>query len=132
MTGDVAGMEGTGAVDGDAPAPGVMLRDHVDGSPPGASHLPQRRRGVMAEDGAVPAREHRRHLAPARSDGPVAHGVHPAVKGVEPAGAQPRFDRARRDARGEQLRSAHDAMLLPGDPGDQVVYERGVLDSPRI
>jgi len=80
---------------------------------------------MVAEHGAVAAGEHRRHLVPAGPDRPVAHGIHPAVKGVEATGAQPGLDRAPAHPGRQQLRPANDPMLLRGDSGDQPIRGGG-------
>ncbi len=51
----------------------------------------------------------------------MAHGVHPAVKGVEPARLDPVLDRPRSDAGGEQLRTRDHPVLPAGERRDQLV-----------
>ena len=51
----------------------------------------------------------------------MAHGVHPAVKRVEPARSDPSLDRPRADARRDQLRTRDDAMLPPREGRDHRV-----------
>jgi hypothetical protein len=46
----------------------------------------------MAQRPAWACEQHDRHLAAARRDRPVAHRVHPAVKGDEPAGRYEMID----------------------------------------
>jgi hypothetical protein len=69
--------------------------------------------GVGRERGGHPASPHRERQ--------VAHGVNPAVKGVEPTGLNSSPDRGGLHAGGEQLRPTHHPVLAPGERGDQGV-----------
>ena len=51
----------------------------------------------------------------------MAHGVHPSVKGVEPARFDPVHDCPGPDAGGEQLRAPDDPVLPAREPGDHLV-----------
>jgi hypothetical protein len=51
----------------------------------------------------------------------VAHGVHPAVKRVEPARSDPELDRPPPDPGGYQLGTRDDAMLPPCESRDDLV-----------
>ena len=51
----------------------------------------------------------------------MAHGVHPAVKRVEPARLDPMLDRSDSDARREQLRTPDHPVLPPGEDRDQLI-----------
>ena len=51
----------------------------------------------------------------------MAHGVHPAVKEVKAAALEPVADRPPPEPESEQLRTPDDAVLLPGEPGDDLV-----------
>ena len=42
----------------------------------------------------------------------MAHGVHPAIKEMEPTGIDSPTDRARPEPDGEQLRPTHDSVLM--------------------
>ncbi len=48
----------------------------------------------------------------------MAHGVHPAVKGVEAAGVDSPPDRTRSQTGGEKSLTAHDSVLPPGEHTD--------------
>ena len=58
------------------------------------------------------------HPASALCEPRVTHGVHPAVKEVEPAGLNSPFDRGGLHAGSEQLRAAHNSVLAPGERGE--------------
>jgi hypothetical protein len=51
-----------------------------------------------------------------RAQVPVAHGVHPAVHGVQPGTLYPVFDRSRPDPKFEELASGNHAVLALSQP----------------
>ena len=51
----------------------------------------------------------------------MAHGVHPSVKGVEPARADPSLDRPRSNPGRDQLTAPDHAVLLAGQGSDHLV-----------
>ena len=51
----------------------------------------------------------------------MAHGVHPAIKEMEPTGIDSPTDRARPEPDGEQLRPTHDSVLMGGERCDRRV-----------
>jgi len=59
----------------------------------------------------VAEREHRGPPATLAPDRLVPHGVHPAMKGVEPPAPHPALDRLRRQPRSAQLRVRDDPAL---------------------
>ena len=62
-------------------APRLCVPITWTGAVPRARHRPQRGRALAAPARHGAGEQHHRHLAAARSDRPVAHGVHRAVKG---------------------------------------------------
>jgi hypothetical protein len=116
--GDLVAGE-NGSVKEESGPSGLVPRDgHVDAAVEGPQ-APQRSGRSMAEDAA--GGKGRCHPPPAQGDHLVTHGVHPAVKRVEPARSEPKIDRPGADPGGEQLRTCDDAMLPPREARDHRV-----------
>ena len=54
----------------------------------------------------------------------MAHGVHPAVNGVEPARPYAVLDRLGPHSRSEELRAVDHPMLPPREAGDHLVHAK--------
>jgi hypothetical protein len=65
------------------------------------------------------------HPASARAQVPVAHGVHPAVHGMQPGTLYPVLDRSRPDPKLEELASGDHAVLAFSKPKQRPVEVSG-------
>jgi hypothetical protein len=116
--GDLVGGE-NGSVKEESGSLGLVPRHgDLDAAVEGPQ-APKRSGRSMAEDTA--GRKGRCHPPPPQRDHLVAHGVHPAVKRVEPARPEPKVDRPGADVRRDQLRTCDDAMLPPREGRDHRV-----------
>jgi hypothetical protein len=75
-------------------------------------------------------RQVRGHPSPFQRDHAVAHGVHPAVKGVEPARFDSSLDRPRPHRRREQLAPADHPVLRLGKARDHSIRAKVAYFSP--
>lgn len=86
---------------------------HVNGAAALLADRPQRRGAVVAEDGAVTARQYGRHPRPLPRQLRPPHGVDLRPHRMEPASAEPVPDRLVRVAERDELRTRDHAMLPP-------------------
>ena len=114
VAGGVLGVEGAWAVQADPPAavPAPWCA-HIHPGRVRRQQAPPCGRGSVAQDGAGPAREHRREIAPLPPDTLVSHGVHGCVKAVQSAFPHAPCHRAPPEAERPQLLERHDAPLRP-------------------
>lgn len=86
-----------------AAAPALARGDDVDRPAGAAAQLELGRRGAMRQRGALPAREHGRHVPAVTRQRRVPHRVHAGVHAVQPPGSHAVSHRAGREPSGHEL-----------------------------
>jgi hypothetical protein len=107
----ILGRQVARAVDDEARPAARLRSDRPHRPTPRARHDPEPRRALARQRAGGAGEQHHRHLAAARTDRPMAHRVHPAVKGDQCAGRDQVIDLVTRETRPQQLPPGHDPVL---------------------